>query len=116
MAQSKDSKVIAGWDFMTFRSDYKAVKRPQFVNKSTGECFTKLAFQRPNGSYCFVGWSQELGELTNEELKAQASSLRIVELEVDAETRAQRKAAGIQEETYKVCKGGDYEEWETVDI
>lgn len=116
MAQTRESKVIAGWSFTDFRRTFGKVRRPQF-KAADGEIFTKLAFQRENGSYCFVGWSRELGELTNEELKAQADTLRVVELEVDEQIKEDRKAKGLQEETYKICRRNeDFNEWEEVDI
>ena len=114
--ENDNRKVIAGWDFVDFRNNYKEVFRPKFTNKETGDQFTKLAFKNAGGGYCFVGFSKELGEPTNEELKAQADTLRIVQLEVTDEERAHRKEKGLQEETYKVCKRGDYQEWEKVDI
>ena len=117
MTQNDNRKVIAGWDFKEFRSHYGKVKRPSFTNGQTNESFTKLAFQRPDGSYCFVGWSKDMGELTNEELKAQVDTLRVIELEVDDATKAERKAKGVQEETYKICRRGEnFQEWEDVDI
>lgn len=113
---AQDRKVIAGWSFNFFRSKFGEVRRPEFVNSENNTTFTKLAFQRENGTFCFVGWSDTLGgELTDEELIAQRDTLRIVQLEVSEEERQARKEKGLQEETYKICRQGD-STWRKVNI
>lgn len=118
MAQD-NRKVIKSWTFAAFRADYGKVKRPVYKNQA-GEEFSKLAFQKSDNTWCFVGWSSNMGEISNEELKARAGELRVVQLEVDEEEQKRRKKAGYQVETYKVCEPGDYtpksDSWEDVDI
>ena len=115
MAQDK-RRVIASWSFPEFRAQFGKVKRASYVNKTTGETFSKLVFARPNGTYCFVGFAQTMTEPSSDELKTMKDSLRVVQLEVDEATIAQRKEQGLQEETYKICNKGAFEEWEDVDI
>lgn len=116
MAQSDN--IINRWAFTEFRNMFGKVKRPRYTD-SKGVEFSKLAMQREDKSYCFVGWSSQLGgELTNEELKAEQDNLMVVQLKVDEEELARRREAGYQLETYKVCRKGDYEhdDWEDIDI
>ena len=114
---NSNSRVIKGWDFKAFRNNYGEVRRPRYVNSQTNTEFTKLAFEKKDSTgWCFVGWSQEMGELTNEELKAKVDELRIVQLEVPEEEIARRKEAGLQLETYKVCEKGNYNQWEVIDV
>ena len=109
MSQSNnDEKIIARWPYLAFRAMYELVKRPSYVNKKDNSTFTKLAFKRKDGSYCFVSWSSKLnGELTNEEIKANPDKLQIVQLEVDEETKKKRKEQGLQEESYVICRMND---------
>ena len=63
----------------------------------------------------FVGFSKNLGELSNAELNSMKDNLQVVQLEVDPKVAKARRDAGQQEETYRLCKQGE-NSWEEVQL
>lgn len=95
------------------------MKRAPFVKKESGESFTKLVFpdysiikgtqeivatsavpKDKESSYLMVGFSSNLGELSNAELQKQLDALQVCQLESGS---------------FKLCKAGEGQ-WQTVDI
>lgn len=110
MAQN-DSRIIKRWSFKAFfMENGKRIQRVPCTNQETNEHYCMLAV----GSK-FVGFSENLGELSNSEINNLKDSLQVVELEVKPETRAKRAAKGLQEETYRLCRQGE-SSWEDVEI
>ena len=110
MAQN-NSNIIARVSFKEFfMSNGKRIQRVPCTNQETNEHFCMLAV----GSK-FVGFSKNLGELSNAEINSMKDHLQVVQLAVDPEVAAKRRAAGQQEETYRLCKQGE-NTWEEVEI
>lgn len=63
----------------------------------------------------FVGFSKNLGELSNSELNEMKDSLQVVQLEVDPDKAEARRKAGQQIEDYRLCKQGE-SSWEEVQL
>lgn len=110
MAQN-DSNIIARVSFKQFFFENgRKIQRVPCENEETHECFFMLHIGEK-----FVGFSQNLGEISNAEINSMKDSLQVVQLRVDPEVAAKRKAANKQVETYKLCKQGE-STWEDVEI
>lgn len=110
MAQN-DSNIIARVSFKEFfMSNGKRIQRVPCTNAETNEHFCMLAV----GSK-FVGFSSNLGELSNREINLMKDDLQVVQLAVDPEVAEKREANGQQVETYRLCKQGE-NSWEEVAI
>lgn len=113
------SKITNRQSFRSFYKEFKPMKRAPFINKSSGEQFTKLVFPEysvlketqeivatskvpkdKEYSYLMVGFSSKLGELSNAELQAQLDALQVCQLESGS---------------FKLCKQGEGD-WETVEL
>jgi hypothetical protein len=110
MAQN-NSKIIERVSFKEFfMNNGKRIQRVPCTNAETHESFCMLAV----GSK-FVGFSKNLGELTNAEINSMKNELQVVQLAVDPDVAKRRREAGQQEETYRLCKQGE-STWEDVEI
>lgn len=108
---AQDNGIIARESFKSFfLSNGRSVKRVPCTNSETNEHFCMLAI----GSK-FVGFSSNLGELTDAEINRMKDDLQVVQLEVDPEVAAKRRAEGKQVETYRLCKKGE-NTWKEVQI
>ena len=113
------SKIINRSSFRSFYKSYRPMKRAPFVKKESGESFTKLVFpdysiikgtqeivatsavpKDKESSYLMVGFSSNLGELSNAELQKQLDALQVCQLESGS---------------FKLCKAGEGQ-WQTVDL
>ena len=90
--------------------DFKAGKAcgiKSYVNSTTGEEFQML-LAKPNngGQVIYVRLSESLkqmGKLSAQWVREQLNHLQVVELSVDEATKAQRRAKGLQVESYVLC-------------
>ena len=114
MAQNN---IINSWSLLAFaRQNGGKMFIGECTNQNTGEVFKSISFHdgsRTNTK--MVNFSSNLGELSPREIAARKDSLQVVELAVDAETLARRKAAGRQLESYILCSVGE-NSWEEVDL
>ena len=111
MAQKNNSNIVSSWSFKEFfMSNGKRIKRVPCENGETHEAFCMLQIGEK-----FVGFSKNLGELTNAEINSMKNDLQVVQLVVDPEKAAKRKAAGQQGETERLCEQGE-STWEDVEI
>lgn len=89
------------WSLMSFARSHGKMQVAPFVNKDTGEAFKSCVFTDPDDqSRTFVSFSNNLGELTPQEIKDRKESLQVVELETG---------------TFKLCNVGA-NNWEDVDL
>lgn len=101
MSEAKQVGVKQSWSLKAFRDKYDKMKlTPPMTNSETGEVFTSTAFIK-DGEITMVGFSSKLGELTAKQIKERVNELQVVLLESGS---------------YKLCKKGNFEEWEDVDI
>lgn len=113
------SKITNRQSFRSFYKSYRPMKRANFLKKSSGEQFVKLVFpdfsvlketqeivatsavpKDKESSYLMVGFSSNLGELSNAELQKQLDALQVCQLESGS---------------FKLCKQGEGD-WETVEL
>lgn len=93
--------IKGSWSLREFRAKYDKMKiTAPMTNSETGEVFTSTAFIK-DGKVTLVGFSSKLGELSAKQIKARADELQVVQLKSD---------------NYKLCKRGDFDNWEDVDI
>ncbi len=91
---------MKSWPFIQFIKSFIRLQRGQFTNKETGEIFSSLILTAKDGSHVFLGFSSNMGELTNQELKSQKDDLQVVQLESGS---------------YKLCRKGE-SSWEDIDL
>ena len=102
--KQRDSNIINCWTMKEFFMDNgRKLQRVPCTNRETGEKFAMLAFGKK-----FVGFSRELGELTNSEINTMKNELMVVQLKVDEAVAQARREAGLQEETYRLYKKSAY--------
>jgi hypothetical protein len=115
---NSESNIINRMSFKNFFIKFgKRLRLADFVNKETGESFSMLAFGTSANpkELTYVGFSQNLGELTSAEINREKDNLQIIQLRVNPEVLARRKAEGRQLESYKVCRVGEMS-WEEVEL
>jgi L-amino acid N-acyltransferase YncA len=90
--------------------DFKAGKAcglKSYVNSTTGEEFQML-LAKPNngGQVIFVRLSESLkamGKLSAQWIREHLNHLQVVELSVEEDVKASRRAKGLQVESYVLC-------------
>jgi hypothetical protein len=92
----------------------RGLKRVPCVNSQTGESFCLLAFGS-TGSQKFVSFGKNLGQLTDSQLNAQKEHLQVVEVNLTPEQVADRKAKGLQERQFILCRQGE-STWQDVNL
>lgn len=115
----KSNNIVNSWSFVTFVANNggKAFLAP-FVDSKTGESFSSIVCKKSNDRNekgTIVNFSSKLGNLSLKELAAQKDELQVVQLVVDPEILAKRKAEGRQLESYKLCKVGE-SSWQELDL
>jgi len=116
MAQN-NSNIINNWSLVAFaRQNGPKMFVGECTNAQTGDTFQSISFH--DGSRqntVMVNFSSNLGELSPREIAARKDSLQVVELRVDAETLARRKAEGRQLRSFILCSVGE-NTWQEVDL
>jgi glucan phosphorylase len=117
MAQ-KENRIINSWSFLAFAGEFGKVINRQHWTPAEGAPFETLSFRESKDTTKakYVHFSKQLGELSNKELKDQMGDLQVVELKVDPEVLASRAEKGQQLETYKLCKKGQIDFGEEIDL
>lgn len=114
---AQNSNIINSWSLMAFaRQNGPKMFVGECTNSQTGENFQSISFH--DGSRqntVMVNFSSNLGELSPREIASRKDSLQVVELAVDAETTARRKAAGRQLRSFILCAVGE-SSWQEVDL
>lgn len=114
---AQQNNIINHWSLLTFaRQNGGKMFIGECTNQETGEIFKSISFHdgsRQNSK--MVNFSSNLGELTPQEIAARKNSLQVVELAVDAEVLARRKASGKQLQSYILCSVGE-NSWQEVDL
>ena len=92
------------WSLVEFKKIYgqkKLKMTPVYINEDSGDEFRSLAFINNDDKITLVGFSSNLGQLTSAEVIAKKDELRVVQLESGK---------------YKLCKGNNTDEWETIEL
>lgn len=114
---AQNGRIIGSWSLVAFaRKNGGKMFVGECTNQETGEVFQSISFHdgsRENTK--MVNFSTNLGALTPREIASRKDSLQVVELAVDPEVLARRKAAGKQLESYILCTVGE-SSWQEVDL
>lgn len=97
---NNNSNIKSSFTLVAFNKQFSRLQIGEFTNPTTGDTFKSLIFTDAQGEKTFVGFSQNLGELSPAQLKAQKDSLQVVQLESGS---------------YKLCKQGE-NTWEDVEL
>lgn len=111
MSQEKETSIINRWSMKQFFINMGKSLEIVTCTKKSGEKFKKLKF-----GMCYVAFSTKLGELTSKELNQMKDGLQVVELEVPEDIKAERKAKGYQEQSFRLCKAGSDARFENVEL
>ena len=112
------SKILNSWTLMEFGTEFGRVVNRQEWNPEGGQPFHTLSFRpsKESNKATYVHYSSKMGELSPKQLKEQKDGLQIVQVEVDEETKASRAAKGQQLESYKLCRKGELNFGEEVEL
>ena len=72
-----NTSVIQSWSLLEFAKNYIKMQVGNFVNSNTGEEFKSCMFIKEDGSYDYVGFHSQLGELTPAEISERKKELKV---------------------------------------
>lgn len=72
-----NTSVIQSWSLLEFAKNYIKMQVGNFVNSNTGEEFKSCIFFKEDGSYDYVGFHSQLGELTSAEISERKKKLKV---------------------------------------
>lgn len=75
--EETNSSILQSWSFLEFAKNYVKMKVGNFVNSNTGEEFKSCMFIKKDGSYDYVGFHSQLGELTSAEISERKKELKV---------------------------------------
>lgn len=76
-AEETNSSILQSWSLLEFAKNYVKMKVDNFVNANTGEGFKSCMFIKEDGSYDYVGFHSQLGELTPAEITKRKKELKV---------------------------------------
>ena len=76
-AEETNSSILQSWPLLEFAKNYVKMKVGNFVNSNTGEEFKSCMFIKEDGSYDYVGFHSQLGELTPAEISERKKELKV---------------------------------------
>lgn len=69
--------ILQSWSLLEFAKNYVKMKVGTFVNSNTGEEFKSCMFLKKDGTYDYVGFHSQLGELTSAEISKRKKELKV---------------------------------------
>ncbi len=75
--EETNSSILQSWSLLEFAKNYVKMKVGNFVNSNTGEEFKSCMFIKEDGSYDYVGFHSQLGELTPAEISERKKELKV---------------------------------------
>lgn len=72
-----NSSILQSWSLLEFAKNYVKMKVGTFVNSNTGEEFKSCTFLKKDGTYDYVGFHSQLGELTPAEISERKKELKV---------------------------------------
>lgn len=72
-----NSSILQSWSLLEFAKNYVKMKVGTFVNSNTGEEFKSCMFLKKDGTYNYVGFHSQLGELTSAEISKRKKELKV---------------------------------------
>lgn len=76
-AEETNSSILQSWSLLEFVKNYAKMQVGTFVNSNTGEEFKSCMFIKEDGSYDYVGFHSQLGELTPAEISERKKKLKV---------------------------------------
>jgi hypothetical protein len=76
-AEETNTSILQNWSLLEFAKNYVKMKVGTFVNSNTGKEFKSCMFLKENGSYDYVGFHSQLGELTPTEISERKKELKV---------------------------------------
>nr|DAG91664.1 MAG TPA: hypothetical protein [Crassvirales sp.] len=76
-AEETNSSILQSWSLLEFAKNYVKMQVGNFVNSNTGEEFKSCMFIKEDGSYDYVGFHSQLGELTPAEISERKKELKV---------------------------------------
>lgn len=75
--EETNSSILQSWSLLEFAKNYVKMKVGTFVNSNTGEKFKSCMFLKKDGTYDYVGFHSQLGELTPAEISKRKKELKV---------------------------------------
>lgn len=75
--EETNSSILQSWSLLEFAKNYVKMQVGTFVNSNTGEEFKSCMFIKKDGSYDYVGFHSQLGELTPAEISKRKKKLKV---------------------------------------
>lgn len=75
--EETNSSILQSWSLLEFAKNYVKMKVETFVNSNTGEEFKSCMFLKKDGTYDYVGFHSQLGELTPAEISKRKKELKV---------------------------------------
>lgn len=76
-AKETNTSILQSWSLLEFAKNYVKMQVGNFVNSNTGEEFKSCMFVKEDGSYDYVGFHSQLGELTPAEISERKKELKV---------------------------------------
>lgn len=76
-AEETNSSILQSWSLLEFAKNYVKMQVGNFVNSNTGEEFKSCMFIKEDGSYDYVGFHSQLGELTPAKISERKKELKV---------------------------------------
>lgn len=77
LVEETNSSILQSWPLLEFAKSYVKMKIGTFVNSNTGENFKSCMFLKKDGTYDYVGFHSQLGELTSTEISERKKELKV---------------------------------------
>lgn len=75
--EETNSSILQSWSLLEFAKNYVKMKVGTFVNSNTGKNFKSCMFLKKDGTYDYVGFHSQLGELTPTEISERKKELKV---------------------------------------
>lgn len=75
--EENNTSILQSWPLLEFVKNYVKMKVGNFVNSNTGEEFKSCMFLKKDGTYDYVGFHSQLGELTPAEISKRKKELKV---------------------------------------
>lgn len=76
-AEETNTSILQSWSLLEFAKNYVKMQVGDFVNRNTGEKFKSCMFLKEDGSYDYVKFHSQLGELSPAEISKRKKELKV---------------------------------------
>lgn len=75
--EETNTSILQSWSLLEFAKNYVKMQVGTFINSNTGEEFKSCMFIKKDGTYDYVGFHSQLGELTPDEISKRKKELKV---------------------------------------